>query len=275
MPKLLIVVPYRDRPEHLKQFIPHLRAYFARDKRDKELEYRVLVVEQTQGLPFNLGALRNIGFCLGGDDTDYTCFHDVDYLPIWADYSWAEAPTGIVWYGAEARPIAPGRSNALVVHNLPEFFGGVILTPNDLFRRVNGFANAYWGWGEEDTDLRARFRAIGVEMQRRRGTFAALPHDHRGFGLDAKVNAIGATNAALYKARWENGTHTLRHADGLSALDFKVRDRSKIPDQSPERQADWEMVTVELKGTPSIEQLTALGATLGVQNSGPRTKPYN
>jgi hypothetical protein len=26
-------------------------------------------------------------------EAEYTCFHDVDYLPVSADYSWAEVPT--------------------------------------------------------------------------------------------------------------------------------------------------------------------------------------
>jgi hypothetical protein len=257
MPRLLIVVPYRDRPQHLRQFIPHVRAYFARDKRDKEIDYRVLVIEQTNGLPFNLGALRNIGFELGGVETDYTCFHDVDYLPIWADYSWSDAPAGIVWYGAELRPIAPGRSKTQMGHNLNEFFGGVILTPNDLFRKVDGFSNTYWGWGAEDNDLRCRFRATGVEMQRRRGTFMALPHDHRGFNVDAEMNAIGVTNEVLFKARWESGDAP-HPPDGLGTLDFRVLERNKFPDEKPERDAIWEMVTVELKGEPSEAQRGAL-----------------
>ena len=82
MKKLAIIVPYRDREVHLKQFIPHLRAYFARDKMDKRIDYRVMIVEQEPGYQFNRGALKNIGFLLLESDADYTCFHGVDYLPI-------------------------------------------------------------------------------------------------------------------------------------------------------------------------------------------------
>jgi hypothetical protein len=44
----------------------------------------VLIVEQSSELPFNRGALLNIGFELCSGETDYVCFHDLEYLPIWA-----------------------------------------------------------------------------------------------------------------------------------------------------------------------------------------------
>lgn len=57
------------------------------------------IVEQTPGLPFNRGALKNSDFLLGRETRDYTCFHDVDYLPIWADRSHVDRPTPILWFG--------------------------------------------------------------------------------------------------------------------------------------------------------------------------------
>src|ERR1700674_114955 len=121
MRRLNVVVPYRAREAHFRQFVSHVRAYFARDKADRNIPYRVLIVEQEHGLPFNRGALKNIGFSLGSDQTDYTCFHDIDYLPIWADYSWVDQPTHIIWYGAGNRPIARGRSRYKVKHNFEAF----------------------------------------------------------------------------------------------------------------------------------------------------------
>jgi hypothetical protein len=80
--RLDIVVPYRDRLAHLNAFVPLLRAYFSRDKLDKDIPYRVFIVEQEQGLPFNRGAIKNVGFVLGREHSDYTCFYDIDYLPV-------------------------------------------------------------------------------------------------------------------------------------------------------------------------------------------------
>ena len=40
-------------------------------------------------------------------------------------------------------------------HRLPysEFFGGVSGLTVEQFRKINGFPNAFWGWGGEDDDL--------------------------------------------------------------------------------------------------------------------------
>ena len=42
-----------------------------------------------------------------------------------------------------------------LIHRLPysEFFGGVSGLTVEQFRKINGFPNAFWGWGGEDDDL--------------------------------------------------------------------------------------------------------------------------
>jgi glycosyl transferase family 7 (putative galactosyltransferase) len=256
MKRLTIVVPYRDRAKHLQQFVSHMRSYFSRDKLDKDIPYRVLIVEQENGLPFNRGMLLNVGFLLGAEDSDYTCFHDVDYLPVWADYSWAEGPTPILWYGAEQRPIAPGRSNLTITHNLDAYFSGVLLVPNDQFKKVNGYANDYWGWGFEDIDLRARFIAAQIPQGRRKGTFVALDHDNQGFKIDGTPSPIMLANKRLSEQRLSMPS-TLSD-DGLTRAGFKILERNSIPDLNPERPASWEVVKVRLEGGPSAAQLEAL-----------------
>ncbi len=229
MKRLAIVVPYRDRAAHLECFTPHMRAYFSRDKADREISYRVLVIEQDSGSLFNRGALKNIGFVLAEPESDYTCFHDVDYLPIWADYSWAALPTPIVWYGAEA------------------------MIPNDLYRRVNGCSNSYWGWGYEDGDLRRRFLAAGVKLGRRQGTFQALDHINEGFRPDGIPTPIASVNRKLFES---NADHDVAD-DGLAQLDYEILDRRAIPDAKPERSAVWEIVRVRVRLKPMLDQIRA------------------
>lgn len=256
MPRLAIVVPYRDRAAHLQQFIGHASTYFARDVLARSIDYRVVVAEQEPGLPFNKGALVNAAFQLVEPDCDYFCLHDVDYLPIWADYSWPDVPMPIVWYGAEARPVAPGRSAAGVVHDLDNFFGAAVLIPNEQFRRIDGMANDYWGWGIEDGDLRARFLAAGIQPGRRRGTFTALDHDSNGYFPDASPKPIGQVNGKLFDRRWAAGAAPV--ADGLSTLRAEILQRTPIEGVSAERPAAWERVLIRLHHTPSAEHLAAL-----------------
>ena len=37
-----------------------------------------------------------------------------------------------------------------------EYFGGVTMFPINLFEKIDGYSNKYWGWGYEDDDLRFR-----------------------------------------------------------------------------------------------------------------------
>jgi len=174
---LSIVVPYRDRAEHLDSFIPHIMRYFKHDKLDRDIPFSVTVVQQQDGGSFNAAMLRNAGFDLTRE-ADYHVFHDVDYLPIWADYSYCETPARLIWFGAERRPVAPG-SNIAVEHEYRKFKGGVILVPRDIFLEVNGYSNEFWGWGWQDTDMANRCIAKGHQFEKRDGFYRALDHISR------------------------------------------------------------------------------------------------
>jgi hypothetical protein len=244
--RLSIVVPYRAREQHFNQFVPHLCAYFARDKLDRNIPYRVLFVEQEPGLPFNRGALNNIGFALTRLESDYVCFHDVDYLPIWADYSWSDQPGPIVWHGVENRPIARDTSNVVLKIAAENFFGAVLLMPNAVFQEVNGFSNKYWGWGWEDLDLKKRLQAFGFETMHRKGTFKPLYHDNAGFQPDGRPSAVSIANRERFEQAWSTRQPFLD--DGLSTLQCDVQPAREVQDlPDTERGATWEIVTVRLK----------------------------
>ena len=92
--------------------------------------------------------------------------HDVDYLPMWADYSWTSNPARLIWHGLSMR------------ENWETFFGAVSLLDKSVFTAVNGFPNCYWGWGPEDLEMSNRLRLRGYKLERRDGTFIPLPHKH-------------------------------------------------------------------------------------------------
>jgi len=205
MNRLGIVIPYRDRQQHLMQAIPHLRMYFTRDKIDSALSVRIVVVEQSAGAPFNRGLLCNIGFKLLRDTIDYVCFHDVDYLPIWADYRCPEQPTMIVWDGFHTRLIDPANpALGQIVENPAVCFSAVVLMRAEQFEQANGFATGYWGWGFEDADLKDRLQTIGCRIERRRGTFQALNHRNAGYLSHVVLSPAHLRNRAVYQERWRS-----------------------------------------------------------------------
>lgn len=230
MKKLSIIVPYRDRQAHLRKFLPHMSAYFSRDKIDRHIPCRITIVEQNDDQPFNLGTLRNIGFDLTREDYDYFCFHDVDYLPLWADYRYPENPTRIIWYGADVVPYDKG-DTVMIRHRYEDFFGGVVLFTREHFQRVNGYSNGYIGWGYEDTDLRHRCLAHGLTVDHRDGTYQPLQHRNRGLNRDLSYNEVGRKNRRRFNQRKSDlRFKEISGGDGLGQLDYRIDERRPLAD---------------------------------------------
>ncbi len=137
MHKLGVIVPYRNRYEHLQEFKKSVVEYLE----SKNIDFKIIIVEQDNAKLFNRGMLCNIGFIEAQkENCDYIVIHDVDMIPVDVDYSYSNVPIH------------------LATDNIPfeSYFGGMTLFPTDVFEKINGFSNLYWGWGFEDDDLRYR-----------------------------------------------------------------------------------------------------------------------
>lgn len=213
--RLAIVVPYRNRAEHLARFVPHMVTYFQRDKLDRHITYTINIIEQLGDAPFNRGRLGNCGFQLTRESSDYTCIHDVDYLPMWADYSWSASPARLIWHGLTLK------------EDWNTFFGAVSLLDNAVFAKANGFPNCYWGWGPEDREFSHRCRLRGFDLERRDGTYIPLPHKHAGFSAPHVWTDEARRTNALYKTRQPNMA-MLIEKDGVNTLQFKLVDKKPL-----------------------------------------------
>jgi N-terminal region of glycosyl transferase group 7/N-terminal domain of galactosyltransferase len=213
--RLAIVVPYRDRAEHLRKFVPHLATYFQSDKLDRHIPISLHVVEQSGNAPFNRGRVLNCGYALACDNADYICFHDVDYLPLWADYSWSARPARLAWNGLQ------------LPENPNTFFGGVVLFDKAAFENVNGYPNEYWGWGCEDLELGCRCSLAGLGFDKRDGTYLPLPHPHAGYtAAGTRTEEAQQTRARFQKRRGRLADFMT--TDGLSNLKFELLDKRPI-----------------------------------------------
>lgn len=78
--RVCVIIPYRNREDHLSVFLKNFHPFLMQ----QNLEYKIIVVEQTADRPFNRGALFNIGFLEANkmEPWDYFVLHDVDLLPI-------------------------------------------------------------------------------------------------------------------------------------------------------------------------------------------------
>lgn len=152
--KLGVIVPYRDRPHHLKEFLLVIEEYLNK----KDIDYEIIVVNQDGAKQFNRGMLLNIGFKKACKlKCDYVVFHDVDMLPVDVDYSYSDIPLHL----ATDFELEEGEKKREI---FDQYFGGVTMFPVDTFIKIDGYSNKYWAWGYEDTDLLLRCEQKGVEL---------------------------------------------------------------------------------------------------------------
>uniref|UniRef100_U3J7L0 Beta-1,4-galactosyltransferase n=2 Tax=Neognathae TaxID=8825 RepID=U3J7L0_ANAPP len=171
--KVAILIPFRNRYEHLPVLFRHLIPMLQRQR----LQFAFYVVEQAGNQPFNRAMLFNVGFREAMKDLDWDCliFHDVDHIP--------ENDRNYYGCGQMPRHFAAKLDKYMYLLPYNEFFGGVSGLTVEQFQKINGFPNAFWGWGGEDDDLWNRVQYAGYSVTRPEGDtgkYKSIPHHHRG-----------------------------------------------------------------------------------------------
>jgi xylosylprotein 4-beta-galactosyltransferase len=180
--KYSIIIPYRDRESHLQLLLPRLQEIFA----DKD--YEIIVSEQNDSDNFNLANTQNIAaqYSTG----NIIVLHQVDYYP-----------TEDVSYEITDQPVLPAKFGIFVNSDLTQrpledipggyrswstgiddnFYGGVVIMLKEHWDKINGINPLYKGWGNEDEDLRERFKWAGYTPKRNNiGTYLCLHHEDNG-----------------------------------------------------------------------------------------------
>ena len=78
--RVAIVVPFRDRKQHLPILLKNLHPFLMR----QQIDYGIFLVEQSSDGSFNRAKLMNVGFVEALKLYEWDCFvfHDVDLLPL-------------------------------------------------------------------------------------------------------------------------------------------------------------------------------------------------
>ncbi|XP_059490755.1 beta-1,4-N-acetylgalactosaminyltransferase bre-4-like [Neocloeon triangulifer] len=198
-----IIIPYRNRQEHLETFLNFMHAFLQRQM----LDYHIVVVEQVANTPFNRAKLFNVGFAESVKaNRQSTCFvfHDVDLLP--------QKLSNI--YTCTKNPRHMSASVNTFRYNLPyvSLFGGAISVTKDQFESVNGFSNVFYGWGGEDDDFYNRITRQGLKVDRFESSVAMY------FMLSHKKEA--PSQSRLQKLH--SGSDRFQ-TDGLNSLKYELK----------------------------------------------------
>jgi len=200
--KYNFIIPYRNRKEHLQEFIQRFTGYLE----GKDIDAHFYVIHQITPGGFNRGAMLNIGFlevCKIRPDGLFI-FHDVDTYPT----AW-----GSIQYNAK-----PGTFRHPVLNSSPNNLGLICSCWKTEYERLNGFPN-YTGWGSEDDALYYRATKQGIPIDEHRAVSyqdisVVINRDHsrKNYYQDMKINS----DKFLQEKQTGDSTN------GLSSLHYEV-----------------------------------------------------
>lgn len=214
--KYSIIIPYRNREEHLQILLPVLLEKFQSES------YEIIVSEQNNDDNFQISCVQNIAYNYARGET--LIFHQVDYVPT-DDVSYEVIDCPVL---PARRGIFLGKDNTSHRNFLdipagyrewgneidPRFYGGVISMTRAHFEAINGFNPLYRGWGNEDEDLRERFVWANIPVKRNDvGTFYCLYHEDNGAMYNKSIDK--------QKDFFEGREYFLKHAYNDRHIGYK------------------------------------------------------
>lgn len=152
IPKVVFIVPYRNRPQHKFFFSNYVKTIM--EESILKDDYEVYFSHQCDIRAFNRGATKNIAFLAVKQKypNDYKnitfVFNDIDTIPFSNIFDYETVP-GIVkhFYGFDYA------------------LGGIVAFNGSDFESTNGYPN-FWGWGMEDNVLQTRCEKKGIKIDR-------------------------------------------------------------------------------------------------------------
>ncbi len=234
--KIAIIIPFRDlekekkRTKQLKTLVEYFATYLKGDA------YKIFVVEQNDdGRKFNRGQLLNIGF-EEAEKEGFTnfIFHDADLLP-------SEELKEYYEYAPENKPVHIAAVWSRYGGN-QKYFGGIVAFNKDMFNRINGYPNNFWGWGGEDDELFNRTRKFFNIMKVQKGHIRDLEE----MNLEEKLEYLRENDLKFMQKREALAEHEKTwQNNGLNTLKFRKIGTSSCGEKC-------EKITVELDNVGNV-----------------------
>lgn len=220
---IIIIVPYRDRLEHMEYFIQNYSPLLKKNL----VNSKVIFIEQDfSNKYFNRGMLLNIGFNLYKNKTNFYITHDIDTI---ATEEIIQEIFSINNYDA---------FKIFEPHSLS--LGGIAKFSHDSIFSVNGFPNYIWGWGIEDRVLYYRYKILKknckisnyglhnktgfIMLEHKKNNNNTHPNNYSGKNniSDNENNIFNSNNLDLQI------NHIM--SSGLNNLQYKILERKNIND---------------------------------------------
>lgn len=152
VPKLIFIIPYRDREQQQIFFSNHMKCIMSDYN---ETDYKILYIHQCDERDFNRGAMKNIGFLFVKNTypDDYKqitlIFNDIDTMPFSKNFLNYDTTMG----------------NIKHFYGFTYTLGGIVSVKAADFEKTDGFPNL-WAWGYEDNAFHKRVEARKINIDR-------------------------------------------------------------------------------------------------------------
>ncbi len=210
--RIAIIIPFRDlepgqvRTQQLQQFVAYMSTYL------NGHDYNIFVVEQTNdGRKFNRGQLLNIGFKYAlKQGYDNFIFHDVDLLPSEElKKYYTTIPTNEPVHIAAVWDRYNGN---------PNYFGGIVAFNENMYKKINGYPNDFWGWGGEDDELQKRTAPFYKIFKVKEGSI----RDLENMSLQQKLEYLDENQLKFMQKREALARHNATwQTNGLNSLSYR------------------------------------------------------
>jgi len=225
----IILIPYRNRKEHIDYFLEHSWKLIKEELPNTKL----VIIEQEEGKLFNRGKLLNIGFKEYMKETNYFITQDVDVNP---------NKNAIQLYKKNTYD-----KNIIGIYCSPCItLGGIIKIKSCDIIKINGFPNNYWGWGVEDRALYNRAKYYGYNILF--NIISRTSEAKKYFHIFENINDRKKDNNFHIKTHIEyNIFHTLPNdkknthimSSGLNNLEYTILGKKEI-----EEDVEWIKVSI-------------------------------
>lgn len=189
MPYYQIIIPYRDRQQHLTTFLAHMQ--------ERMPDIPICLVEQEPGKPFNRARLLNIGAIQC--PANYYIMHDVDMLPEFDGY----LPS----------PFADVIQFASSKIQIKDYLGGVTMFTHPVFQKIGGYHNDYFHRAE-DNEMMFNLKRLRIPVLEDHRKFKELPHER--------------TKTEFVAALWNKAQQKRSEQNQLAHCEYKIINKDII-----------------------------------------------
>lgn len=214
-----VLIPYRNREKHLKQFMDEFVPVLKRNIPD----VNITIIEQSQdNKAFNRGKLLNVGIKEELDNATHFILHDIDTFG--NDFCVKQLYRVHSHHEDIVRICVPHGTS----------LGCICKFTKESLLKINGFPNSMYGWGIEDRALywRAKIKKVSMSIDNTPNhLFKSLPHPsnvRRYFG-DTKIVSERWKENSIRKLK-DKDKNKLVDSDGLNDLNYKILNYTRIGD---------------------------------------------